>query len=1216
METINKIHKLFYEELKNEENLNFLRGVWSLYYIEGAKKFKTLGFHSGIDLKEENQQIKDFLNTIDIKEGFGSNGWAYNIFLEGKEICFLNDTYNDPRGTVIELDYKIGQKNTAFIDIRNNDKVVGIIMIYGEQEFAKDHENTILMIYTKYKLHFQLLVEKQRLLNVQSVFKHSSVDKDSNDIDLKSRLKEILVRTLYINNQLNIPYFYILEKNSQKPKYIAFSEQILSLIEYELKFCSYLDSREKGCYFKNPEDCTCSMNQFLKRFFFNAVCKLKKTNISLISHYIDFNLQIFSHDDLGSNDWSLNEFVCPVEFENNPIALKKYINEVVIKQVKQLHNSENLKYVCSVLTREEKTVPLIDNPSCYRSNNNISNPSVFLPYYYEKEYPDIGILKRYPLNGDSNENPFKYSPDKGPASHVIAILWNNEPFFQLLNDSIIKNSHDIKDDIKILQQTFGHSEEKKIAYSEDGYTICGINDSDLQNNAIAASYIELTRKDYLRLRQFEKTMLNAERAAISQVMARNMSHNIGSHVLSKITTIQQLKSIYKNDINTWQCKISPDHEIHDDEDIKSVIKQTSITEFERISYHNYTYLARFFSYLKDRMDFLADVTTNTPVIENIKFIYKDIIKPYVQNRVLNDRISGLDTFDYDIIACFPDSGINAESCERIVAKSNCFCKLDQQNDMDRQVGIPNDVLGVQAFYTIIENIIRNTAKHGQSQPKTGRFEFKVKIEEAKSKFVSCPASEVVDLGEYYSISIFDNCIIKDIQSLVQQQNEKIKKSILEKTELRHGGWGLIEMAASAAYLRKIPVAMINSDEYKISDLSGENPYTEGQQLCIYQAYAEQGKYLGYRFFVYKPREILIIADDSYEQKIKSKLKNEGVWIVTKKEIIEAIKNDYVFPHKLVVISEEVQDVEIDQIPNFSKRWFKKTAIILDTDDIQTLKLNLWKEYYEVQCIPFYINRLSKEEIEIFQKIAFTAAVDDHGVDYCRLLKSNKFVEVINSSTTHYYIPPNPTEPNLQVYMQSAAEPVPIIVLDERIQEFAYKTKYSIKNSLNCKVSDCFHQKGGVPYNILYQNTNITVPAPGTCNLNEQSFYSPQKSEYKKIIDIVQSFIKTHKNDKLFFIVIHLGIIEKLIRAHNQIECEKYDKDDGTSMQKFITTVLLPEGGSYLDNIIITSGRGTPHNIPDNIRYLNYSVISQYMITLRNKFAFTEVLYCARKTNKK
>lgn len=767
---------------------------------------------------------------------------------------------------------------------------------------------------------------------------------------------------------------------------------------------------------------------------------------------------------------------------------------------------------------------------------------------------------------------------------------------------------------------------------------------------------------------------HATRAAISQVMARNMSHNIGSHVLSKLLKDEQISKVYFK--NKEGEKIS---HINDIQSILTngkvfyqclnVLKDTDIESSGKISTknkeNNESLLATFFNYLKARMDFLADVTTSTPVIENIRGFYTDIIKPFICNRVLNDRISGIDTFNYEIIGCKPDCTTNnGNNCKDIITKDNCYCKLNDATDL--QVSVPNDVLGIQAFYTILENIIRNTAKHGTTPLKKVNmyteevnvavpFEFKIKIEEANLILPGVDILHGIDLDEYYAISIFDNCDlsksetieieklslnvkdelkkkqcyqekisdgkIKKIDKLVIDQNHILNKSILVNNQLRHGGWGLIEMLASAAYLRKIPIELIDSDKYEIMDLHGESPSSEGRKLCIYQAYAEQDKYLGYRFFVYKPREILLIGDidkllqneNDKEAKLKD-LKSNGIWIKSKNEIEMNIDNRIIFPHRLIVITDNDKELykKIQNNPCFSKRILKlKKSVDINYDDLKSI----WQKLYD---------DLDDNNKKYKRYNADEFAVDDHGKNYCTFRK-RKFVEIPYSATKHFFNVTAEKELNMEY-----SWPLRIAVIDERIQYFAEHEKYAIEmpNDGICKAKaekkDCLHESN-VPYSELYKKTNILVPTQSDCDLNEQNFYEQGEPEYKKIAKYIQNEFFLKKDDEQSmpgceFLVIHLGIIEKLIAAWNYAENSiKYDKEKQKDVKKFIKKVLFGSDISkkllktYYDKIIVTSGRGKPHNLPTNIRYVNFSVISQYLITQRNKYAFTEALYSARKT---
>jgi len=738
---------------------------------------------------------------------------------------------------------------------------------------------------------------------------------------------------------------------------------------------------------------------------------------------------------------------------------------------------------------------------------------------------------------------------------------------------------------------------------------------------------------------------SAIKSAISQVMARNMSHNIGSHVLSKLITNDQIRRLHFldkesnkihfdrqvidfNEWNFYQCK----NQIEGIDYKKVNGKKEVLLDEDR----SHLLVANFNNYIKARMDYLADITTNTPVMENPKGIYNDIIKPFIQTRLLNDRISGIDNFNYKILVCKPNQNTNGKECHN-VETDECQCKVDENKDII--LSIPNDILGCHAFYTILENIIRNTAKHGTT-PKSGvkeiPVEFKIKIEEASSLSIATDRKGNVDLNEYYAISIFDNCEIKDLPDLVASQNTRINDSILDRNEnqLRHGAWGVIEMAASAAYLRKVDIELIDSEQYKID---GSSIITNDGELTIFQAYQEQHQYLGYRFFIRKPQEILIIANDkdiTLNENLKTKvgnkesfsqtLKNNGIWIIGKNE------EDKIYPHQLVIVIDN-NDVLLNTLkdnPCFSRRIFRKDELELDSERPDKLKLKLWKEYYkDIQAKSY-----NGDDLVPFISNGLECTDDLHGKGYCGHYDTkNKYIELSTSATKHYLYSESEKKDKIHLYKEIASKPINIIVFDERIQEFA-KNRYSIEKEKGenypCNVKECFHNDG-IPYEVIYQRTNIKVPdASVDCNLNAQNFHTINKEEtfeYNRIIDCFQNFIIGNSDNKHFFIIIHLGIIEKLLNAHKDLnKTKEYDKEDKESIRDFVFDILLNKNGQYYkekddysnfyDHIVVTSGRGTPQNIPQGIRYLNFSVISQYLITLRNKYALTESLFSARKTN--
>ncbi|MBK9352805.1 MAG: hypothetical protein IPN09_02165 [Bacteroidetes bacterium] len=206
------------------------------------------------------------------------------------------------------------------------------------------------------------------------------------------------------------------------------------------------------------------------------------------------------------------------------------------------------------------------------------------------------------------------------------------------------------------------------------------------------------------IKEIEK---QATRSAISQVMARNMSHNIGSHVLSRLVTPEILEKLFN------ACSES-----------KELFKLYHPLFDEKIA--GSALFANLNTYQKTRMDFLADVTFGEPAMENSRLLRAEILKELDDNRLLLENISGTDNFHYEFIVrnC---TNCKKECCNEhnIEACINCeTCIINEESKNDIQVSMPNDILGYHALFLILENIIRNCAKHsGVAADKNDRLKY-------------------------------------------------------------------------------------------------------------------------------------------------------------------------------------------------------------------------------------------------------------------------------------------------------------------------------------------------------------------------------------------------------------------------------------------------------------------------------------------------------------
>lgn len=192
--------------------------------------------------------------------------------------------------------------------------------------------------------------------------------------------------------------------------------------------------------------------------------------------------------------------------------------------------------------------------------------------------------------------------------------------------------------------------------------------------------------------------LSSTKSAIGAIMARNGSHNIGSHVLSALS----------HNVGTM-----PD---------------------DRVLYQ----------YIQHRMDYIASATTGAPDWSVPTPFVGNAMKMFYSQRHLLDHIAesdGLHSYQYQ--GKGTQFGEAQKNCVKIVVRKierykrggapeeramdnewnrkwrggECvdiyeFFQKDTVNwGLDEAVSIPGGILGQHAFYNIVENVLRNAAKH-------------------------------------------------------------------------------------------------------------------------------------------------------------------------------------------------------------------------------------------------------------------------------------------------------------------------------------------------------------------------------------------------------------------------------------------------------------------------------------------------------------------------
>jgi hypothetical protein len=726
--------------------------------------------------------------------------------------------------------------------------------------------------------------------------------------------------------------------------------------------------------------------------------------------------------------------------------------------------------------------------------------------------------------------------------------------------------------------------------------------------------------------QYEKSIRKKSvRSATSQIALRNSSHNIGSHVLSRLVTKESVRKL-RQELEDWKQtdnQYQPLWELG-----QNVKKIGDIVE----------YVAYFYSYLKTRMDFLADIATGTPSLENPRLFMQEVIAGFDKNRILLNRISGTNDFKFklqikDCRHCQHGEGI-------------CGCpSLHPENDF--LVSIVNDVLGQHALYVILENIIRNTAKHAILQ-KRKEITFTISVNE-------CP-----DDNSLYRVLVYDDCRLSEsrVTRLVTDQNMRLNSSILKKDNtLRNGSWGLIEMDISAAYLRKINAEDIDEARYDIplgpdQEIRYRSDSWRERQLVLKAL--RKSNFLAYQFYLPKPKDLLIydaegkswcelfLRHDEINVPLLRKLESDGILylhgLADPALTNWKLKEDTSYGHQLMVLLTLTNQLNRNYLPQrVITEAMLKTSYRLyfiantgnkgkDPGDVwdllqkhgklteqawRTWVLEKMKHNGITEILPhtmysrFITGRENKlkpfkitldnhgERIELNMDLMENGKIDFYQ-DYNHLTKD--FVGKIRANEAGSNQVKQDFDYNhLFKFIDGAL--TNILIIDERIQLHFNEPHPKLKKK---KIGDVASKSliYSVPVDVLNLSLN-TYPDEG-----EELLF-----QYLRTI-----LPATKKVRGIAITVIHIGVIEKFLKTNREL---KRDIDNEYKAKSDIESFVLKLQDVFVSIfreetfVVITSGRGKPDNLPPNLPFLGYSILSQYVIENRFKSHLTEALYAAR-----
>lgn len=719
-------------------------------------------------------------------------------------------------------------------------------------------------------------------------------------------------------------------------------------------------------------------------------------------------------------------------------------------------------------------------------------------------------------------------------------------------------------------------------------------------------YLAIVRQHITALRTL-LPVVRARRSAIRNaavsIMARNMSHNIGSHVLACISDVNPPKDYFgeKNFTNTyWQWRHSRKTRLEED------LQKTAELQCEEdtdalFDYMKYLLLERssrvqLIRYLQERMDFLAEAATSKFYM-TVPAALQRVINEYNAQELMTSHITGID---------------------RLTAKIQ-----PQSLRNDLFFACSGGRLGQHALYVILENVIRNTAKHSENEQ-----DLVAKKSSLVIKIKACNSSESTDLIEVLvwdlkqnggTSKICKNIDIKttygpnrieDNQStentgnfkkpLYQYLNEDVinKPIILGNGEIDPHNWGIREMLIAAAYLRQTDFENLES-RIKPSLLTACLVNNNGAVID------ESGSgNLGYKFYIRKPKEIVIIEKSLCDltSDARDKLANKGVDIIDSLDELKMPVNYrfMVMPNKLLLNHLEQYPVQLI----FSDRE-TKLAPALDektkSQFIEHLKQNntfnalfLLEEIWQ----KFILNKhhINQDEIRLCHTTsehgALGSKADNDNLDnaviydhHYSLLVNGKicdskplFWEPYNTPDPQYLLfhtPPETYKDNLEKQFLTAGL-ARIAILDERIQREVHQYHGITRGPYHCSMTK------------MLEIRRIYIPTRDEANL-----YEPDANKIGSFLD------KIINTEALDFIVIHQGIIDRLLGCK--------EETSGNWIKRYAQKVEA--------HLVVCSGRGVPTQLVEGARFVPVSSVMRWVVHQPSKFHLFQLLCSSRGTNR-
>lgn len=966
MEHLNRLLKSVLastSEIIKEQCANFfsVKSLWLFRYLPEINSFKTWEYYIVEPcLQVQYKKLAETILNQVIPESVGTLGKVYR----GKNWFLELDTYGAKEGTVIEIDLTMEHQSVLFIPIEDyENSIISILLVSISPsdtflEMIKDcsnDEETINNKTTEIKgllsepLEKNLIYEKlrfaygyQRNNDIINNFRSSKLS----DIDILSfssekYLRDFLIAPLINNQTFRIPVIEITGGSFNNKRIIAFSDSAYNIYENALKI-DYIENKKIDLQLVGS-----------KGLDIEEKGKVIKLEYSFYSDSSDI-----ASDVISELENILNEQIC----EEVDILLKSknkmVIDDDTILVIKKKFISEKLTQKCfDILSKDSyKKLPLAVSLKYEWDSQNVYDEFI---YYNAFAVDDKRLLK-----------PF-------------------EKEYRIFYD---KNSQ------KIVEKQINKENLVILVRSDESHS---------PFNELVKEFINQRLLYYTILLEKQRAITEAQKSAKAAIMSRNMSHNLGSHVMSYLK--HQLSSMAAILHEDSQVLFNVDDLL--DETYGKGSKSENLDNSIQTPF--LLGLGRFVGYIQERQDYIATIATDyipygAPV--NLKDAVYDVLNPdlkYLRHGKQEEARNR--PFNILLNYIIKSEGFSRENVEKPEIGSvknkkditfkfltyddngeqRVFSGLDNKeidekgNEMEEEnpalskmrkvnFSLPGGLVGRQALFSIIENVMRNAAKHGRTSDLDGCLEFSLDVipmsdfvkKEKEGRYQGVKIEERVEDKKWrdlyansadnnllYLLTVTDNLVYQDPGALFKRLREGLEEEYIDKTSdfrMKSTNKGLKEIRISAAWLRN----ETNEDNYyryedEVNDLSKKKAPLIGVEFT-------KSNHLRYMICIPREKIATIVTDGLDEKEIKlfNRLKRTmpDDW-----EIVNSDSINFKVHSRFIICSKDQYKSLRPKTSNRLMTWEplnekRRAELVSEPNDvkfIKDMKDLIWRRFYGI-----------------------------------------------------------------------------------------------------------------------------------------------------------------------------------------------------------------------------------------------------------------------------